>query len=286
MNIQFEKNIIASSHINFLFGAGVNGKAFPQLEGFEKTIFELKKRIDDKYCGFEDSINLLDQDGQQYVYNVFKEEFKSFSVDYENRSLVHLGQMLSEIYNIVESTENRQRDMKQINIYTLNYDCIVEEILSYSGYLNNVISASNLGTNIKFLDIVGYDYAVRKFIPSFMISKLHGDIENPIFPGKNKFEASLQADYFEINYRMKQQLCKYNSILIVIGYSCNDEHINKILYDCIKHGLVIYWFKFSETDKVLQNVPENQLIVFEQNDYKNPIDTTYICYEKLREINE
>ena len=59
-----------------------------------------------------------------------------------------------------------------------------------------------------------------------------------------------------------------------------------ILYDCIKHGLVIYWFKFSETDKVLQNVPENQLIVFEQNDYKNPIDTTYICYEKLREINE
>ena len=85
---------------------------------------------------------------------------------------------------------------------------------------------------------------------------------------------------------MKQQLCKYNSILIVIGYSCNDEHINKILYDCIKHGLVIYWFKFSETDKVLQNVPENQLIVFEQNDYKNPIDTTYICYEKLREINE
>ena len=102
MNIQFEKNIIASSHINFLFGAGVNGKAFPQLEGFEKTIFELKKRIDDKYCGFEDSINFLDQDGQQYVYNVFKEEFKSFSVDYENRSLVHLGQMLSEIYNIVE----------------------------------------------------------------------------------------------------------------------------------------------------------------------------------------
>ena len=42
MNIQFEKNIIASSHINFLFGAGVNGKAFPQLEGFEKTIFELR----------------------------------------------------------------------------------------------------------------------------------------------------------------------------------------------------------------------------------------------------
>ena len=39
------KNIIASSHINFLFGAGVNGKAFPQLNGFEKSVNNLTKSI-------------------------------------------------------------------------------------------------------------------------------------------------------------------------------------------------------------------------------------------------
>lgn len=32
------KNIISSSHINFLFGADVNGRAFPQLNGFKDTI--------------------------------------------------------------------------------------------------------------------------------------------------------------------------------------------------------------------------------------------------------
>ena len=38
--------------------------------------------------------------------------------------------MLNTIYKIVENAENRQRDMKKINIYTLNYDNIVENILN------------------------------------------------------------------------------------------------------------------------------------------------------------
>lgn len=286
MEAKFDKNIIASSHINFLFGAGVNGEAFPQLEGFHKTVNELKKNLNGDYNGFENAINQLGKEEQVQIYGIFKQEFKDAEIDYSHDSLIHLREMLIEIYRIIGTTENRQRDMKQINIYTLNYDCIVEHILNDLGYLNNVISSSNIGTNIKFLDLVGYDYSVRKFIPSFMISKLHGDIENPIFPGKDKYEESLQADYFEINYRMKQQLCKYNSILIVIGYSCNDEHINKILYDCIKHGLVIYWFKFSQDNKVLSKIPPNQLIVFEQKDYDNPVDTTLLCCEKLRELDE
>lgn len=31
----FDTNILSSSHINFLFGAGVNGKAFPQLKSLQ-----------------------------------------------------------------------------------------------------------------------------------------------------------------------------------------------------------------------------------------------------------
>ncbi|WP_180963097.1 hypothetical protein [Massilicoli timonensis] len=38
MEEKLNKNILSSSHINFLFGVGVNRSAFPQLKGFIKTI--------------------------------------------------------------------------------------------------------------------------------------------------------------------------------------------------------------------------------------------------------
>lgn len=285
--LTLDRNLISSSHINFLFGAGVNGLAFPQLNGFTDTIDFMKGLLKNSDINFEDAIESLDEENRKKAYKKFYNEFKSFEkkVDYEHQSLVHLREMLQEIYKIVERTENRQRDMKQINIYTLNYDTIVEHILDTLGYLNNSVSASNLGENIKFLDLVAYDYTTYKYMPTFMISKLHGDIDRAIYPGINKYSTSLASEYFEINFRMKEQLCKYNSVLFVIGYSCNDEHINKILLDCIKHGLVIYWFKFFETDKVLDGCPQNQLIVVDQYDYTQRVDSTLICKQKLEKLN-
>ena len=57
------KNIIASSHINFLFGAGVNGKAFPQLNGFEKSVNKMEEILSKKIENFEDSINEMKKRG-------------------------------------------------------------------------------------------------------------------------------------------------------------------------------------------------------------------------------
>lgn len=146
------KNIIASSHINFLFGAGVNGKAFPQLNGFEKSVNKMEEILSKKIDNFEDSINEMKKEDIDVVYDIFTNEFKNYEneLDYTNISLINLKKMLNTIYKIVENAENRQRDMKQINIYTLNYDNIVENILNSEGYMNNSVSASTLGENIKF----------------------------------------------------------------------------------------------------------------------------------------
>lgn len=285
-DFKFDKNLISSAHINFLFGAGVNGKAFPQLSGFEKTIAILEEKLGRKVSSFEEDLNTLTKKSdKEEVYEEFGKEFKTFekNINLENSSLINLQNLMKSIYKVVEESENRQRDMKQINIYTLNYDDILESILNKTGFMNNNVSATNLGENIKFLDLVAYDYTTYKYIPTFMISKLHGDINKPIYPGINKYETSLASEYFEINFRMKEQLSKPNSILIVIGYSSQDEHINKILQDCIKYGLVIYWFKYQKNDKVLQNCPEKQLIIFEQPDELHKIDTTKICSQYLDE---
>lgn len=284
----FNRNVISSTHINLFFGAGVNGKAFPQLDKFKVTLSKIEELGGDITKGLENGIDtIVAEDKRIQIKKVFIKEFKSF---YNNvlengslkdlDSLKNLENLLRKIYSVVHESQNRYPSMKQINIYTLNYDDIVERILSGLGYFYNAISASNIEAKAALMDVIGYDYKTKKYIPSFMVSKLHGDIDKPIIPGKEKYQDMLNEDYFEIAFNMKEQLCKPYSILIVIGYSGRDQHINKILLDCLNTGLTIYWFKYGEEDFIpFSDCP--QIIIREQDDYNTLVDTTKICCEDL-----
>ncbi len=284
----FKKEIISSTHINFLFGAGVNGKALPQLADFKDTISKIQDLGGDISEGLESGIDSLgNEEDRVQVKEVFRSEFKQFhqkaldSWD-ENSSINNLLSLLRKIHSVVHEAQNRNPSMKQINIYTLNYDEIVENALKQLGYFYNSISASETATKAFLMDVIGYNYKTGKHIPSFMISKLHGDIIRPIIPGRAKFLDMLNEDYFEVAFNMKEQLCKQNSILIVIGYSGRDSHINKIIQDCLNAGLFIYWYKFSDTDTPPFESRESQIKIREQEDYKKPVDTTMLCYEDLK----
>lgn len=201
----------------------------------------------------------------------------------KDKSLINLEKMLRKTYLLVNESQNRNPSMKQINIFTLNYDQIVEKTLSGLGYFFSEISASNTTTRAMLLDVIGYNFNVKKYVPTFMVSKLHGDIDNPIIPGKSKYQEMLNEDYFEIAFNMKEKLCRQNSILIVIGYSGRDEHINKILKDCLNAGLTIYWYKFAQMD-IVPFEENNQIIVRQQEDYSNPQDTTANGYRDMEQV--
>lgn len=257
MEKKFDRNVLSSVHINFLFGAGVNGNAFPQLKSFNNTLAKIEELGGNIENGLEFGIDSLNSsDDKEIVKSVFIEEFKEAyklvneKFSKKDKSLANLEKMLRKVYSLVNESQNRNPSMKQINIYTLNYDQIVEKTLSNLGYFYSEISASNTSTRAMLLDVIGYNYSVKKYIPSFMVSKLHGDIENPIIPGKSKYQEVLNEDYFEIAFNMKEKMCRQNSLLIVIGYSGRDNHINKILNDCLNGGLTIYWYKYSEDDYI------------------------------------
>lgn len=287
----FNKNVLSAVHINFLFGAGVNGSALPQLSSFTNTIATIEAEGGTVEGGLEAGIDSVDnEEARIRIKEVFVNELKEAhkKVDdksfwNENLSISHIESLLRKTYSLVQETQNRNPSMKQINIYTLNYDQIIEKNLEKLGYFYNEISASNTSTRSGLLDVIGYDYKLRKYVPSFMISKLHGDMDNPIIPGKSKYQEVLNEDYFEIVFNMKEQLCRPNSILIVIGYSGRDNHINKILQDCINAGLTIFWFKYSEKE----NVPfesNSQIIICNQEDYSNPKDSTEVCFNEMEKV--
>ena len=287
----FDTNILSSSHINFLFGAGVNGKAFPQLKSFTDTLSKIEELGGNIESGLESGIDSLSSSAhKKIVKDVFIKEFMEADAKMNEKfgkdmSLINLEKMLRKTYLLVNESQNRNPSMKQINIFTLNYDQIVEKTLSGLGYFFSEISASNTTTRAMLLDVIGYNFNVKKYVPTFMVSKLHGDIDNPIIPGKSKYQEMLNEDYFEIAFNMKEKLCRQNSILIVIGYSGRDEHINKILKDCLNAGLTIYWYKFAQMD-IVPFEENNQIIVRQQEDYSNPQDTTANCYRDMEQVWE
>lgn len=287
----FDTNILSSSHINFLFGAGVNGKAFPQLKSFTDTLSKIEELGGNIESGLESGIDSLSSSAhKKIVKDVFIKEFMEADAKMNEKfgkdmSLINLEKMLRKTYLLVNESQNRNQSMKQINIFTLNYDQIVEKTLSGLGYFFSEISASNTTTRAMLLDVIGYNFNVKKYVPTFMVSKLHGDIDNPIIPGKSKYQEMLNEDYFEIAFNMKEKLCRQNSILIVIGYSGRDEHINKILKDCLNAGLTIYWYKFAQMD-IVPFEENNQIIVRQQEDYSNPQDTTANCYRDMEQVWE
>ena len=287
----FDINVLSSSHINFLFGAGVNGKAFPQLKSFTDTLSKIEELGGNIENGLESGIDSLDSnEHKKIVKDVFIKEFMEADAKMNEKfgkdmSLVNLEKMLRKTYLLVNESQNRNPSMKQINIFTLNYDQIVEKTLSSLGYFFSEISASNTTTRAMLLDVIGYNFNVKKYVPTFMVSKLHGDIDNPIIPGKSKYQEMLNEDYFEIAFNMKEKLCRQNSMLIVIGYSGRDEHINKILKDCLNAGLTIYCYKFAQMD-IVPFEENNQIIVRQQEDYSNPQDATANCYRDMEQVWE
>ena len=52
-----DRNVLSSTHIAFLFGAGVNGSALPQLKAFNETIAEVERFGGDTTSGLESGID-------------------------------------------------------------------------------------------------------------------------------------------------------------------------------------------------------------------------------------
>ncbi|HAU65895.1 MAG: hypothetical protein A2017_17480 [Lentisphaerae bacterium GWF2_44_16] len=277
--IKLDPKIFSSAHINFFLGAGVNGSSFPQMSGFKETLSKAVEYLGKPIVSFESDIESLSEGKKKVVLNVFKKELEKFSndIDFESASIKDIESMFQGVNSLILESENRTLTMKQVNIYTTNYDCIVEKTLNKIGLLCNVLSSSNLESRDKFFELIGYDYGIKKYIPTFLVSKIHGDIDNPVLPSKNKYDEALEAKRFEILFRMKSQLSRFNSVLIVIGYSGNDRHINGIIKDCLSFGLTVYWFRYASTEKIPDEFIQKIFIIDQPDQQKQENTTKLFC---------
>jgi hypothetical protein len=281
----FDPKIMSSAHINFLFGSGVNGSAFPTMDGFTETKKIIKEKTG-KDVGIEEGIDLLGNDaGRKEVIALFENEFSKFenSTDFSNASIKNIEKLFKAVNSLVEVSENRQPQMKQVNIFTLNYDNIVESSLKNCGLICTAVSPASLAFENVFLNLVGYRPDIKKYIPTYLLLKLHGDSKDKsmVFPGNGKFRAALDAREFELLFDMKSKLSAFNSILIVIGYSGHDEDVNGIIKSFISSGLTVFWFKYKKEDVIPASLASGVIPVENES---NPIDGTLQCQKLLSQL--
>jgi len=284
------KQILSSCHLNFLLGSGVNGSFFPQLKKFVKTIEIMRKHQIEDGLGFETSLDKLKDDLKAQVLDQFIIEFNEFlkKLNKMDNSYQNINNFLTSIYSLVDATENTIESMSKINIFTFNYDDFIETMISENGYFVNVVNPKRLST-IKYHNIIAKNIDSGRTVPSFLVSKLHGQIENGvlkreniILPGSEKLSSILTKEYFELLFRMKTELVKRYSVLIVIGYSWGDEHANIIVKECLNNGLTVVWLKYDSSEKLPLSVQNTSII--EINPETAPIDTTLTFYKIVNEI--
>ena len=156
----------------------------------------------------------------------------------------------------------RRNSHNRVKVFTTNYDTLFEQAAQEDEFL--VIDGFSYDPLRKFNPFMfNYDFVRRKddliidepdYVEKvFHLYKLHGsvdweksnnniikkdNVEKPlmIYPRSNKFEQSYEPPYFEMFSRFQNELRKKNTLLITIGFSFADKHIETIVDNAVKNN--------------------------------------------------
>ena len=161
-------------------------------------------------------------------------------------------------------------------IFTLNYDLCVESSASKTGV--TLIDGFSFSFPYKFnpsyfdYDIIKREEGEERLLENVIhLYKMHGSLNwsterghlekkdgvhsKPllIFPTKDKFQNSYEHPFIEMVSRFKDNLRKKATTLVVVGYSCGDEHINSIIENALQLNFDL---KIIFVDKVISDNPK------------------------------
>ncbi|WP_353252263.1 SIR2 family protein [Salinisphaera sp. PC39] len=165
--------------------------------------------------------------------------------------------------NLVRKLLTRPLNLKRVNVFTLNYDTLVEQAADAEGV---VLLDGFVGTQSRVFRPESYEQdlyfpaettegRVHRFDRVLHLYKLHGSItwtgnqptiDDPygvkaaafdpdatdpllIYPTPAKYGETLGLPYSELFRRFASTVARPQSILFVIGYGFGDEHVNAII---------------------------------------------------------
>ena len=165
--------------------------------------------------------------------------------------------------SFIEKITKRKVTLPRVKVFTLNYDTFFEQagkignftiIDGFSFSFPRVFSGRNFDYDIVQRDnsrVKEEDNFIRKV---FHLYKPHGSVDWTrdekgnviqtekvdnalmIYPKESKYESSYEQPFFEMMSRFQQNLRKDNTLLICIGFSFNDKHINTAIQEALEQN--------------------------------------------------
>lgn len=158
----------------------------------------------------------------------------------------------------------RKRSQPRLKVFTLNYDTLFEKaaekinstiIDGFSFTRTPTFNGSNFDLDVVRREHHRIHHQENYEEKVFQLYKLHGSLDwenqdgaivrrqdfakTPLIipPSAHKFEQSYDMPFFEIMSRFQQTLRKENTVLMIIGYSFNDAHINRVVLEALASNL-------------------------------------------------
>ena len=243
-------------------------------------------------------------------------ELKNFNT-FEN----NIGYVLERYVKFLEKvitllyTSNSRTVSKSVNIFTTNYDLFIERALDLlmkndnfifndgsNGYFYKVLDSSNYNKSVAYR---GLNENYLNELPSISLIKPHGSmnwekgennqilirpyvVDQPVVvkpTGLEGQETYLNNHFHDMLRVFQLELDKPQSVLIVVGFSFQDDHIAKMVRRSLKNPeLMIYIFCYADSDfeviknnLSLDNIPRNLQIVIPtalESENKNILNTS------------
>lgn len=158
----------------------------------------------------------------------------------------------------------RKRAQSRLKIFTLNYDTLFEQaaekinatiIDGFSFTRTPTFNGSNYDLDVVRRERSRIHHQENYEEKVFHLYKMHGSLDwerdkdavvrrqeftdEPLIipPSAHKFEQSYEMPFFEMMSRFQQILRNENTVLLIIGYSFGDTHINRVIIEALESNL-------------------------------------------------
>ena len=278
--------ILASpQQVGILIGAGVSKAC--GLPNVEDLSIEVRKIIVDK-----NFVELLsDKDNVEVILNKLQ-QLKPLLVDgkkFNNLSLIDIQKIEKDIKKTIYETLSRPVDFIKLcslvtwlnfinrefekEIFTLNYDLLLEKAIEelslpyFTGFIGNVkpffisdsvddyqgIYVKKSWTKLwKLHGSLNFKKTPEGKI--FIENNIGGEFENLlVYPSMDKYLSSRKAPFISYLDRFRRYMLENEKVLLVLGYSFSDEHINEIIINGLNNNTRLSVFAFAFDEKTYQN---------------------------------
>lgn len=304
------RKMMITKQLNFLIGSGTSAKAIGLMGEYQKQAEEILRDPLNDYNQVVAGIPDLDKQNVLSNYLLLKKvketskKLLNSSYDSEEEIKENLDEYSAFIQAVVEllNLSNSRQAPKSANIFTTNYDLFIEKSVDFippttkfvfndgaKGYFNRILDSSNYNQVVSYK---GLNDNYISEIPSITLIKPHGSVNwtkddnkiviekevksSPVVvkpTGLEGQETFLNNHFHEMLRVFQLELDKPQTVLFVIGFSFQDDHIAKMIKRALQNPeLMIYVFGFlnSDEEKFLENLniepaPKNLIILTPAN---------------------